>query len=391
MKWRTDKTSLQALLFITAMAVAALLLAEQSVTPAREPYYAQKLKAAKQALLAQHTLRTIRQTARAIVDPVNDPNGTGLIGSEYTVITTDRGDITSKLTSTNPNFAAVIVQTLTEAKLRKGDVVAVAMTGSFPALNIATLAAIEALDLRPIVISSVGSSSWGATDPTFTWLDMERVLTEHGVLRTRSAAASIGGGKDLGRGLSPSGRAAIEAAIARNGVTFIHEKTLEDSIAARLALYDRLAGDRPIKAFINVGGGVASLGNPVSGALIPAGLSKHIGRKNFPMKGVLIRMAERGLPVIHLLDVQRLAKRYGLPIDPVPLPELGQGPVYFKERYDRVVLVLLVIALVGVTAAVIRLDMRHYLTRLRAAPQGLGAGGSTVPPAPPPSTGTHGV
>ena len=81
MKWRTDMTSLQALLFITAMAVAALLLAEQSVTPAREPYYAQKLKAAKQALLAQHTLRTIRQTARAIVDPVNDPNGTGLIGS----------------------------------------------------------------------------------------------------------------------------------------------------------------------------------------------------------------------------------------------------------------------------------------------------------------------
>ena len=109
------------------------------------------------------------------------------------------------------------------------------------------------------------------------------------------------------------------------------------------------------------------------------------------MKGVLIRMAERGLPVIHLLDVQRLAKRHGLPIDPVPLPELGQGPVYFTERYDRVVLLLLVIALVGVTAAVIRLDMRHYLTRLRAAPQGLGSGGSTVPPAPPPSPGTQGV
>jgi poly-gamma-glutamate system protein len=385
LKWRTDKASLSALAFITTMAVLALLLAEQSITPVREPHYTQKLAAAKQALLAQHTLRGVRQPQSTIIDPVNDPNGTGLIGSEFTLITTDRGDITSKLTTTNPNFAAVIVHLLTEAKLAKGDTVAVAMTGSFPALNISALAAMEALELRPIVISSVGSSSWGATDPNFTWLDMERVLKDRGVLHTRSVAASIGGGKDIGRGLSPKGRAAIQHAITRNNVTAIREPSLEESIAARMALYERHAKGRRIKAFINVGGGVASLGNSINGSLIPSGLSTRLGGGNFPMKGVLIRFAERGVPVVHLLDIQHLATRYGLPIDPVPLPELGQGPVYFKERYDRLKLALILIILVGVTAGIVRLDMRHYLTRLRAGEfRGIGSGGSTVPPAPPP-------
>ncbi|MFZ5876626.1 MAG: poly-gamma-glutamate system protein [Nitrospirota bacterium] len=384
MKWRSDKASLQSLLFITVVAVLALVLAETTVTPVREPHYTKKLQAAKNTLLAQHTLRTLREGHNVVIDPVNDPNGTGLIGSEFTLITTDRGDITSKLTSTNPNFAAAIVHMLTDAKLKKGDVVAVALTGSFPALNIATLAALEALDLVPIVVTSVGSSSWGATDPGFTWLDMERALREAGVLHTRSVAASIGGGKDTGRGLSPEGRQAIEAAIARNDAAFIKEDTVEASIEARLATYDRHAAGKPIKAFVNVGGGIASLGNSINGTLIPAGLSTSLRDKNFPMKGVLIRMADRGMPVIHILDVQRLAKRYGLPLDPVPLPELGQGPIYFKERYDRVQLGLIIIALVILTAAIVRLDMRHYLQQIRLGQYG--AGGSTVPPAPPPKS-----
>ncbi len=387
MKWRPDKASLQALIFITVVAVLALLTAERSVTPVLQPHYPQKLKAAKQSLLAQHTLRTLRGPRAVVLDPVNDPNGTGLIGSEFTLITTDRGDITSKLTSTNPNFAAVVVQLLMEAKVQKGDVVAVAMTGSFPALNIATLAAIEALDLRPIVITSVGSSSWGATDPAFTWLDMERALNDAGVLHTRSVAASLGGGQDIGRGLSPAGRTAIEDSITRNGVTPIRQKTIEDSITARMALYERNAKGRRIKAFVNIGGGMASIGHPVTGNLIPTGLSKRLVMNNVPLKGVLIRMAERDVPVIHLLDVPRLAKQHGLPIDPIPLPELGQGSVYFRERYDRLKLTLIFSALLAIIVAIVRLDMRHYLKQLQTVPaRGLGAGGSTVPRDLPPPT-----
>ena len=32
-----------------------------------------------------------------------------------------------------------------------------------------------------ILISSIGSSRWGATDPDFTWLDMEEILFNNGL------------------------------------------------------------------------------------------------------------------------------------------------------------------------------------------------------------------
>jgi poly-gamma-glutamate system protein len=111
------------------------------------------------------------------VDVVNDPNETALIGQDITPITTDRGYIEAKLTSTNPNFAAVVVDMLKESELEKNDVVAVAFTGSFPGLNIAVHSALQTLKLKPIIITSVGASNWGANDPYYTWLDMEKSYT----------------------------------------------------------------------------------------------------------------------------------------------------------------------------------------------------------------------
>ena len=67
------------------------------------------------------------------------------------------------------------------------------------------LAAAEEMKLKPIVVTSVGASMWGANDPIFTWLDMEKLLNEKGLLHTRSLAASVGGSNDRGRGLSPRG------------------------------------------------------------------------------------------------------------------------------------------------------------------------------------------
>ena len=95
-----------------------------------------------------------------------------MIGQDITQITTDRGYIDSKLTSMNPNFAAVIVEMLKEADVKNNDVVAISFTGSLPGLNIAVMAAIQTLKLKPIIITSVGASNSGANDPYFTWLDM---------------------------------------------------------------------------------------------------------------------------------------------------------------------------------------------------------------------------
>jgi len=75
---------------------------------------------------------------------------------------------------------------LMESELKKNDVVAVAFTGSLPGLNIAVLSALQTLNLKPLVITSVGASNWGANDPYFTWLDMERLLYDAEIFNYRS-------------------------------------------------------------------------------------------------------------------------------------------------------------------------------------------------------------
>jgi poly-gamma-glutamate system protein len=316
-------------------ALAAFFAVENSKRMVRQDWYEQKLDAAKQAKVAAAFLKEFRLKHGVFVDAVNDPNETALIGQSITPVTTDRGFLDVKIASTNPNFAAVVVEMLEKAEVKEKDCIAVAMTGSFPALNIAVLSAIEKLKLTPISITSVGSSNFGANDPQFTWLDMERVLNEIGIFHFRSVAASIGGGGDIGRGLSPQGRAMILDAIKRNNTALIHEQHLEQSIEKRLKVYDEHCKGNPIKAYINIGGGIASLGAMVNGDIIPNGLSTDLPVKNYPVRGVIIEMAKRGIPIIHLYDINKIWKDHGLPMNPIPLPEPGDGGIFVRERYNR--------------------------------------------------------
>jgi hypothetical protein len=49
------------------------------------------------------------------------------------------------------------------------------------------------------------------------------------------------------------------------------------------------------------------------------------------LRGFLFRYVERGTPVIHLLNIKRLAIRNALPVDPIPLPE----PRSMREEEER--------------------------------------------------------
>ncbi len=120
------------------------------------------------------------------IDPESDPAQTGLIGELLSPLTTNPGHLPAKQTSANPNFSAVIIHLLKRAGVKEGDKVAVGFSGSFPALNICVLAAIDTLKADPIVISSAGSSQWGANHPDFMWPDMEKLLHEKHVFPYRS-------------------------------------------------------------------------------------------------------------------------------------------------------------------------------------------------------------
>ena len=71
---------------------------------------------------AMSILKNHRMEESVFIDIENDPNETGLVGSPFSLITTDEGDIDSKLTTLDPNFSAVMVDLMYQLGLLQSDV-----------------------------------------------------------------------------------------------------------------------------------------------------------------------------------------------------------------------------------------------------------------------------
>jgi poly-gamma-glutamate system protein len=361
--YRPSIKSKRTLIFLMLLSAALFYWSENSRVQVRQPNYDLKIQAARKMQQALEALRRNREDAGWALDEVNDPNQSALVGLQYSLITTDQGDLGAKLTTINPNFAAVVLQMLIDAGVLKGDHVAVAFTGSFPALNIAVIIACETLEAVPVIITSVGSSMWGANEPEFTYLDMEKILFDQGIIHHRTIAASIGGGEDIGRSLSQAGRSLIEEAMQRNDVPLIAGKSLEENIHQRRVIYNERSEGKPYKVFINVGGGAAVLGTNEVGNMIPPGLNRVYRPMNYPAKGLLVQMWEEGTPVIHLLNVDRIAESYGLPRSPVPLPPVGSGKIFEVEKYNLKIAGFSAALLFAVLFAIVLLDRDKYKLR----------------------------
>jgi poly-gamma-glutamate system protein len=296
--------------------------------PGRPAYSRDELLQASRLMAkAEAVVLECRERRGIPVDEQTDSNRTGLVGLETSSITTSLGNLAAKRTTANPNFAGLLVRLLGEAGVRRGDAVAIGASSSFPALIIAALSAAEVMGVRPLVISSLGASEWGANIPAFNWLDMEDCLRKAGVLTVRPIALAVGGDEDTGRDMSPEGRESLRARIKESGIPFVEAPDLRANVEARLQIYDSAAGGAPVKAFINIGGSWANIGTNRAVLNLKPGLSPGVFVPPEPERGVLQAMAERGIPVIHLLNIRGLARRYGLPWDPKPLPRPGEGGV----------------------------------------------------------------
>lgn len=348
------------LLFVALCCLGGFFIVENNKIMRKDKWYDEKLEAATLSKKAAQVIKNYYLGDVEFVDNINDPNETGLIGFEYSPITSERGSFSAKTSTTNPNYAALIVQFLNELDLKEGDNVAVGMTGSFPALNISVCAALQTLKLKPTIISSVASSSWGANDPDFTWLDMAKVLSDSDIFRFKPVAASIGASMDIGRGLSTEGIEMINDAIKRNKTDLIYFDTLQDNISQRMKIYSSFANGSTVKAYINVGGGVASLGSARNGTNVTPGLNKKIPAEVFKdKKGVMYEMSKLGIPVIHLLDIPVLASSYDLPMRPIPLPEPGTGKLFEDKKYDLTVVAPITIILLALIIFIIYQDKRN--------------------------------
>ncbi len=272
--------------------------------------YGLKYEAARRTLAAERAIGQAKDSATVISSVSGDEVQAAMIGLPSSPITTDPGSFSGKVTATNPNFAAVVVSLLKDAGVRSGDTVAIAYTGSFPTLDIATIIAAEVLGAKPIIVSSVGASTWGANDPSLTILDMEALLVRRGIIAHKSVAASVGGDFRV-RPMSSEGRKQALDAISRNGVTLLNASSIAGSVEQRLLIYRSAAGGPPIKAFVNVGGGLPSTG---VGSHYDPGLTVAPPRGDITGAGLITRMQEAGVPVIDLADIKNLARRYKLPV-----------------------------------------------------------------------------
>ena len=332
-----QKTS--TLVILSAIALVSFVISINSTTIDISPSYDMKIKAANLMKESMVELKNVRMEAGVFIDDENDPNETGLVGSPFSLITTDEGDLDAKLTTLDPNFSAGMVELMLRMNLQKGDTVAILLTGSMPGANIAVLTAANAMGLIPMVITSVGASQWGANHADFTWLDMESILFNKGLINSRSVAASVGGRNDMGRLLSPAGREIIISNIENYNIPLIRKNRLADNIEERMKLFESFNKITNYSAMINVGGGVASLGTSFNSKLLPAGIINrsdvvNISIRDGGIEGVLAKFAKKNVPVLHVLNIKSLTEQLGMPFAPIPIPEVGSGVLYAEEKYN---------------------------------------------------------
>jgi len=257
-----------------------------------------------------------RRAVDAIAAARSVPPDEALIGGEWTPLVTTLGEIEAKRVSVSPGWPRALVREFHRAGLRRGDVIAASFSGSFPGINLAVMSASQAMGLHLVAVSSVTASSWGASLPGFTWPEMEVRLDAAGVLRRATVAVSAGGDGDRALDLDEEGQALARAIAARCAAQLrarlVDPADFESAIRTRLDTFDAARGGRPIAAFVNVGGTEAALGRSPAILTIQNGWLGSAPFDASPGRGLVARMVEQGVPVLHILNVRGLAVRWGI-------------------------------------------------------------------------------
>ena len=265
---------------------------------------------------------------------------TGMIGAEYTAITTTIGNLDSKITSLDPNFTAVYIKMFNKLSLKKGDEIVINMSGSFPMLDISCMIAAEEYGLKPFIMTSVGASSYGATNPAFTIFDMLEYLYEKGIVKHRINIVSLGGSSDIGENFGEFNdyhdRELIIDRINKSGIKFLYEKKFDTNIEKRLEIINEHCDD--VKLFVNIGGNSVGIGINENAYYQSNGI---LYAKNYKQtsnthagEGLIIKFLSSGVNTIQMLNIKDIALEYGLEYGINKLPEVGVGEAYYDVSYN---------------------------------------------------------
>ncbi|MEO0081311.1 MAG: poly-gamma-glutamate system protein [candidate division WOR-3 bacterium] len=354
MRRRHGKVNRWVLVGLAVLALVLFTFEHSSARYRRTRFYEEKLAAARLSKAAFKAVFRMRERLGIPIDTVNDPNKTGLVGAQYSELTYGRSDLSDALTTLNPNFAAAVLELLVQTGVRRGDQVGISWDGTYPALNIELLAVCRCMELKPVIVTSQSAGMWGANWPGMTWLDIERVLNEAGLFDYRTEFATLGGEADDGRGLSPEGRAMLAAAAESAQVELVVPADPELTVQRRLEAF------RNARAIVSVGRVVADIGDPL--AQVPSRVLRKPTAK-MGSQGTIASLLKQRKPVAYLGNPTRVALAYGLPVAPVPIPEVGKGRLFFQRQYSVGLAAIFVIALALMLWFTVRYDIESYISR----------------------------
>lgn len=286
---------------------------------------------------------------RGIEIEADDLAETGLVGPEFTELTSTPGNPDAKRTSLNPMFAAAMIRYFHDAGVEKGDTIAVGSSGSFPGFLIAVLCAAEEMDLDVRLITSLGASMHGATRVEFNIFDILEALQAGGFADFNLLAVSPGGGNDLGgstlEGVIYEGTRELSQKICRDtGYPVLIYDDLAENIQERLRLYGN-----GIKLFVNIGGASPNCGASSYTLNFPQGLVLDPPRIPMtPLRGLNYEYAAEGIPVLNLLNVRLLASENNIPYDSVPMKIVFEGGAYSFTRYSLPIVIMTILIAAGI-------------------------------------------
>ena len=342
------------LFLIACLSMVSVYLVSQSNTYIEKDGIDDKIRATK---IMQSCINSIKKSNLVSIND-EDLYQTGLIGVESSNITTvynegSKNFLNSKISCTHPNFSALVVHLFKEAEINSGDTVAISMTGSLPGANLALMAACEALDVSPIILSSVGSSSWGANREDFTWLDMESYLYNEKLIKDKSLAVSIGGENDLGENLTDKGIEIIEENIISNNFDLVNESSLKENIDSKMNMYKRKLPIENYSAFINIGGGSSSIGYGAAkdsmkvGVLFPIEIDDIIEDNKYFSSSLAYNFMNKGVTFINIKNINILGKDWGL-YPPDKSIDINNGKLFYEtENYNLNVIIFTLLLNLG--------------------------------------------
>ena len=312
------------LLIIAFLNVVLVLFVANSKTYIKQPNFDVKINTSD---YMKKSIDLIKKMEFVKMDRLDDYQS-GLIGKLNSSITSkiDSSIVKSKVITTHPNFAAFIIFLLEDLDLKPRDKIAVAMSGSFPGANIALLSACEILNIEPVIISSLGSSSYGANRENLTWLDFESYLSNEGLFKYSSSAISIGGREDLGDNLLDEGIELLEQKIFESEILFVNEQSLYKNIDRKWNIYKKESNG--YKAFVNIGGGAASLGDGEGKKYMRGGLIYPLSKDDLEeiyytsdeldlyysdfKKSLAYKFLDNNIPFVNIKNIESLVKSKGI-------------------------------------------------------------------------------